>query len=106
MTNGAVLPVCLLSLSVTVVSLGAAQAPRHPTNNTSSTFLPTVCASHPAHHPSPARLSHFFGLQEIRDQLTSMGHEEAVWELANRRPAAKKSDWVTLMRNTAGVTAQ
>lgn len=37
--------------------------------------------------------------QELRDRLTSAGHEGAVWDLANRKPAPKKADWVELARS-------
>lgn len=43
-------------------------------------------------------------IQEIRDSLTMDGYEAAVWELANRRPAPKRADWLDLAKrvNTAG----
>lgn len=38
-------------------------------------------------------------LQRLRDVLTGAGHEEAVWQLVNRKPAPKKHDWVELARS-------
>ena len=37
-------------------------------------------------------------LQEIKDQLTQRGAEEAVFDLQNRKPGPKKMDWVQLLR--------
>ena len=39
---------------------------------------------------------------QMKDWLTQRDHGDAVWELTNRKPAAKKSDWQELMRAVAG----
>lgn len=36
-------------------------------------------------------------VNEIRDWLTSAGHEQEVWGYANRKPPPKKPEWVDLM---------
>jgi hypothetical protein len=41
-------------------------------------------------------------LQELRDLLTSRGHESSVWALANRKPAPRKADWVELAATQLG----
>ncbi|KAF5843640.1 guanylate-binding protein [Dunaliella salina] len=38
-------------------------------------------------------------ISEIKDQLTQLGHEEAVWALQSKRPAPKRSEWVELARS-------
>ncbi|KAJ9506005.1 hypothetical protein QJQ45_016718 [Haematococcus lacustris] len=44
----------------------------------------------------PAEGFNRLSIQELRDTLTEAGHETAVWQLANRKPAPKKADWVQL----------
>jgi hypothetical protein len=44
--------------------------------------------------------------QEIRDTLTTRGHEAEVWELANKRPAPKKADWLELANRLNTAAAQ
>ncbi|GIL82521.1 hypothetical protein Vretimale_11947 [Volvox reticuliferus] len=38
-------------------------------------------------------------IQEIKDTLTQAGYQEEVWTLANRRPAAKKADWIAMLQS-------
>ena len=41
----------------------------------------------------------------MREWLASNGCEEAVWSLSNRTPAAKKADWLALMKQRGGGAA-
>ncbi|GLI70685.1 hypothetical protein VaNZ11_015625 [Volvox africanus] len=38
-------------------------------------------------------------IQEIKDALTQAGYQDEVWALANRRPAAKKADWIAMLQS-------
>ncbi|KAJ9517470.1 hypothetical protein QJQ45_024931 [Haematococcus lacustris] len=51
---------------------------------------------HDGHDQGPAEGFNRLSIQELRDTLTEAGHETAVWQLANRKPAPKKADWVQL----------
>ena len=41
-------------------------------------------------------------MQEIKSWLTDQGFEDAVFQCNNRKPAAKKNDWVALVREKCG----
>ncbi|KAG1669136.1 hypothetical protein FOA52_002647 [Chlamydomonas sp. UWO 241] len=43
-------------------------------------------------------------IMEMKDWLTARGQADAVWALANRRPAPKRDEWAELVTATAGAT--